>query len=97
MKVKDLAERPREKALLQGVQTLNDAELLMLLIESGTRKLSAFDLAHQLLSQCGGITYLTKLSFADLISPDANRQAASRCCSGVKREIFRAFSRDTSI
>ena len=39
MKVKDLAERPREKALLQGVQTLNDAELLMLLIESGTRKL----------------------------------------------------------
>ncbi len=93
MKVKDLAERPREKALLQGVQTLNDAELLMLLIESGTRKFSAFDLAHQLLSQCGGITYLTKLSFADLISfPGIKEARAIRILAAI--ELAKRISLD---
>ncbi len=42
-------ERPREKLLLLGVQKLTDAELLAILLGSGTRTHSALDLARQLL------------------------------------------------
>lgn len=43
-------DRPREKMLLKGAQVLSDAELLAILISSGTREKSALDLAKELLS-----------------------------------------------
>jgi DNA repair protein RadC len=42
-------ERPREKLLKLGPQVLSDAELLALLIESGTDGITAVDLAKRLL------------------------------------------------
>lgn len=42
-------ERPREKLFLLGAHHLSDAELLAILIGSGTRQLSAVDLARELL------------------------------------------------
>jgi DNA repair protein RadC len=42
-------ERPREKMLHKGSHTLTEAELLAVLLGSGTRALSAVDLAQQLL------------------------------------------------
>ena len=42
-------ERPREKLLLKGTQALSDAELLALLIGSGTREESALDMARRIL------------------------------------------------
>lgn len=44
------AERPREKILSQGVKTLSNAELLAVLISSGSAKDSALDLAGKVLS-----------------------------------------------
>ncbi|MCF0151502.1 MAG: hypothetical protein HUJ80_08855 [Firmicutes bacterium] len=44
------AERPREKLLSSGAQSLTAAELLALLIGSGTRKESALALAGRILS-----------------------------------------------
>lgn len=44
-------ERPREKVLLKGVASLSDAELLAILISSGTKEKSALDLARDILSQ----------------------------------------------
>jgi DNA repair protein RadC len=43
-------DRPREKLILKGAHTLSDAEILAILIGSGTRKLSAVDLARMMLS-----------------------------------------------
>lgn len=42
-------DRPREKLLLKGIQSLSDSELLALLIGSGTRTATAVDLARQVL------------------------------------------------
>ncbi len=43
-------DRPREKLLNKGISSLSDAELLAILIGSGSRKESAVDLARKILS-----------------------------------------------
>ncbi|MEI6949585.1 DNA repair protein RadC [Paraflavisolibacter sp. H34] len=42
-------DRPREKLLLKGPETLSDSELLAILIANGTRSKSALDLAKEIL------------------------------------------------
>jgi len=42
-------DRPREKLLNRGIGSLTDAELIAILLGSGTRELSAVELAQQLL------------------------------------------------
>jgi DNA repair protein RadC len=42
-------DRPREKLMLKGRQALSDAELIAILIGSGSRELSAVQLAQQIL------------------------------------------------
>jgi DNA repair protein RadC len=42
-------ERPREKMLVKGSAALSDAELLAILISSGTKEKSALDLAREIL------------------------------------------------
>ncbi len=42
-------DRPREKLLLKGREALSDAELLAILLGSGTKGVSAVDLARQIL------------------------------------------------
>jgi len=52
-RIKDLPpeERPREKLLLKGPQALSDAELLAILIGSGTPQKSALSLGEELLQR----------------------------------------------
>lgn len=50
-----LAERPREKLLKHGAQALSDAELLAIFLRTGTRGVSAVDLARHLLTEFGGL------------------------------------------
>ena len=49
------AERPREKLLKQGPQSLSDAELLAIFLRVGCVGKSAVDLARELLQQYGGL------------------------------------------
>jgi DNA repair protein RadC len=42
-------DRPREKLLLKGPQTLSESELLAILITNGTREKSALDLAKEIM------------------------------------------------
>ncbi|MFY9179773.1 MAG: DNA repair protein RadC [Venatoribacter sp.] len=53
-----LAERPREKLLLQGAQSLSDAELLAIFLRTGIKGKSAVDLARELLNNFGGLRSL---------------------------------------
>ncbi len=48
-------ERPQEKFSLRGAQALSDAELIALLIRTGTASVSAVDLARQLLTVFGSL------------------------------------------
>ena len=52
------SERPREKLLERGAHALSDAELLALLLGSGTRGASAVDLARRLIGECGSLRNL---------------------------------------
>lgn len=60
-------QRPREKLLRYGVKKLSTAELIAILISSGTKDKSAIDLANEIITKCdNSIKELTKMSVAEL-------------------------------
>lgn len=62
-------DRPREKLLLKGKQVLSDAELIAILIGSGTKNESAVALAKRILASVhNNLNALGKLSENDLMS-----------------------------
>jgi DNA repair protein RadC len=61
-------DRPREKLLLKGTSTLSDAELIAILIGSGTANMSAVDVSKKvLLHGNNNLNELAKLSVKDLM------------------------------
>ncbi|AFL82698.1 DNA repair protein radc [Belliella baltica DSM 15883] len=69
IKISALAEedRPREKLLLKGRAALSDAELIAILIGSGTRSLSAVDLSKYILASVNyDLGSLARMSIKDL-------------------------------
>lgn len=61
-------DRPREKLLLKGKAALTDAELIAILIGSGTRDLSAVDLSKIILQKASNnLNELAKISIKDLM------------------------------
>ena len=68
-KVKDMAleERPREKMLLSGAKNLSNAELLAILLRTGTKKRNAIELANDIINKDSqGIRYLQDISIEEL-------------------------------
>lgn len=62
-----LDDRPREKAIKNGISTLSKSELLAILVGSGNDEESAVDLMKRVLASCGNsISELAKLSVDDL-------------------------------
>jgi len=60
-------DRPREKLIQKGTASLSDAELLAILISSGTKEKSAVDLGRELLGIVNNnLNSLGKLTIADL-------------------------------
>jgi DNA repair protein RadC len=60
-------DRPREKLIQKGTASLSDAELLAILISSGTKQKSAVDLGRELLAIVNNnLNSLGKLSINDL-------------------------------
>jgi DNA repair protein RadC len=59
-------EKPREKLLTAGATLLSDAELLAVLLRSGTRGKTAVALARDLLTRFGGLRGLFSARRADL-------------------------------
>ena len=70
LKIKSWAEedRPREKLLNKGKSVLSEAELIAVLIGSGTRSISAVDLAKTILNHAeNNLNSLAKYSVKDLM------------------------------
>ena len=68
--IKNWAEddRPREKLLLKGKHSLSNAELIAILLGSGSKELSAVDLAKKILNFSNdNLIELSKLSVTDLM------------------------------
>ncbi|TXI85504.1 MAG: DNA repair protein RadC [Crocinitomicaceae bacterium] len=60
-------DRPREKLILKGRNSLSDAELLAILIGSGTREKSAVELAQEMLQFSeNNLQQFSKLTLTDL-------------------------------
>lgn len=59
-------ERPREKLLKKGSKFLSTAELLALIIRTGTKKRTAVELAQDLLNFYGGLSAIQDLSCEEL-------------------------------
>jgi len=59
--------RPREKMLAKGEEYLTEAELLAILLGSGTRKLSAIELAQHLLQKYEGLRLFKTLTVQEML------------------------------
>ena len=59
-------ERPREKALRYGVESLSDSELLSLLLNKGYRGSNIIELSTSLLNKYGGIVGLLSVPIIEL-------------------------------
>jgi DNA repair protein RadC len=57
MLIKDIAldQRPRERLKSKGIDSLNDSELLALILGEGTNGENVIDLSHRLISTFGVI------------------------------------------
>jgi len=68
--IKDLPEeeRPRERLTRYGASVLSNAELLAILLRTGTKEESAISLAHRILVQEQGLRYLADINVEQLSS-----------------------------
>lgn len=58
---------PREKAINYGITSLNNEELLALVIKSGHKDNTVFDISKQLINKANGFNNLLSLSYEELL------------------------------
>jgi DNA repair protein RadC len=70
MKVAELPrpERPREKLMAQGARSLSDAELLAILLHTGSKNEPVLDLARRWLEEAGGLDRLVAADFDAILA-----------------------------
>ncbi|MGB9734807.1 MAG: RadC family protein [bacterium] len=61
------SEMPREKLLSSGVRALSDAELIAVILQTGTRGKDVIALSIELLNRCGGVGGIEKIGVDDLL------------------------------
>jgi len=59
-------EQPREKLVNYGSESLSDAELLAILLRTGSTKMNVIQMAQALLDHFDGLRYLARKSWQDL-------------------------------
>ncbi|MBF4694864.1 RadC family protein [Fusibacter ferrireducens] len=99
-----LEERPREKMMMYGEQALSNAELLAIILRTGTAKKSAIDVAHDLIEKCpADFSDLNQFSLEELceiegIGPSKACQILSSLELGrrIQRSSFKSKTKVTS-
>lgn len=84
-------ERPREKAIRHGFDTLSDAEVLAIIISSGTKESSALDLANEVLSEFGGLYNTINQNYEEFLKFKGIKQSKATKLRAVF-EIARRFN-----
>lgn len=83
---------PREKALRFGIESLTDKELLAILIGSGGKDNSVFEIADSLLRTYGSLSLLSRTNFKDLSSQKGIKN--SKCLKLLTAfEIYRRLNK----
>lgn len=94
-----LEDRPREKLMLHGAETLTNAELLAILIGSGSTRESAVDLMRRILKDCNNnLNTLGKKTIKDLTRYNGVGEAKAitimaACELGKRRQMEQAEER----
>lgn len=77
--------RPRERAILEGIDALGDAELLALLLGTGTARRAVEPFAADLLDMCGGLEGLATMGICALAEhPGMGPAKATRIGAGLE-------------
>lgn len=102
--IKDLPilERPREKAMRYGVESLSDVELLAIIIGSGTKDHSALDIAQKIITNKKGLSNVFHSPYQDfLIYQGVNKTSAIKLAStfelGKRYQIGKAENEDSIV
>ena len=68
IRIKDLpdSERPRERLVAHGAENLKSAELIAILLRTGTKGASALQIAEQIVQKFGSLDNLARASLEDL-------------------------------
>lgn len=78
-------QRPRERMISYGADALSHAELLAILIRTGTKNQSAIQLSTQLLQQCGSLRELADMSVEEFTAIKGIGQAkALQLLAGIE-------------
>ena len=68
-------ERPREKAIYYGIETLSNQELVAVILRTGNKEMSVLNLAQFLLDEIGGLQELKDIDYQRLIQIKGIKQA----------------------
>lgn len=93
----ELAERPRERLLRHGAQVLTDAELLALMLRTGTPAHSAVEIGRALLQRFGGLRALLSADIAMLLTHEGLGQAKACQLAAVLELARRATEEELSV
>ena len=68
MKIRELPDssKPREKLMYYGVENLSNADLLGIILRTGTKDTNAIDLANHILNKVGNINNLANIGIREL-------------------------------
>ncbi|MEO8484930.1 MAG: DNA repair protein RadC [Betaproteobacteria bacterium] len=79
------AERPRERLVAHGVASLTDAELVAVVLGTGTAGSSSLDVAHALLERCEGLRGISRAEPAALAAMRGlGAGKAARLAAGIE-------------
>ncbi|MBQ5640050.1 MAG: DNA repair protein RadC [Bacteroidales bacterium] len=99
MKLKEMcaSERPREKMMHSGVDSLSNGELLAILLRSGTKECSVLELSQKILSDCDGkLCTLSNKSFSQLCSI-SGISVSKACTIMASLELGRRFMNESQV
>ena len=68
-------ERPREKAIYYGIETLSNQELVAVILRTGNKEMSVLNLVQFLLDEIGGFQELKDIDYQRLIQIKGIKQA----------------------
>ena len=66
IKSMSIYDRPREKAMLLGIDSLSNSELIAVLISTGTKDKSAIDISNDLLTKFNGVNGIIRAHINEL-------------------------------
>ncbi|WP_027632431.1 RadC family protein [Clostridium hydrogeniformans] len=93
LKIMDLPEneRPRERLIKYGPNTLSNSELLAIILRSGTKYENVIELSNRLLKESSGINALLKSNYEELTSLKGIKKAKATQILALS-ELFKRFN-----